>query len=100
MHHKATNEFHARNGNHFSLFGFIIFSIKRNFIFVNRNDSGIRDGNTIGIASEIFNGVSVSVEGFFDFGIPVDGIKRIFEFVPAVMISKLLARLRKMQFIL
>ena len=99
MHHKATNEFHAGNGNYFLLFGFIILGMKRNFSFINGNDSGIRDSNTIGIASKIFNGISISVEGFFDFGIPVYGIKIVLEFVPCIMVAKFLAGFRKKQFI-
>ena len=91
MHHKATNEFHAGNGNYFLLFGFIILGMKRNFFFINGNDSGIRDSNAIGIASKIFNGISISVEGFFDFGIPVNGLKFVLEFVPGIMVAKFFA---------
>ena len=91
MHHKATNEFQTGNGNHFSLFGFIIPDMKRNSLFIDGNDSGISDGNAIGIAPEVFDSISVSVEGFLDFGIPVYGIKLVLEFVPCIMVAKFLA---------
>ena len=91
MHHKATNEFHAGNGNYLLLFGFIILGMKRNFFFINGNDSGVSNGNAVGIPTEIFNGISISVEGFFDFGIPVNGVKFVLEFVPGIMVAKFFA---------
>lgn len=59
----------------FLLVGSIIFSMKRNFFLVDRNNSCIRDSNAIGIASKIFNGISITIDSFFDLGIPVCGIK-------------------------
>lgn len=91
MHHKTTNEFHAGDGNHFLLLAFVIFGAKSNVFFINGKDSGIGDGNAIGIAAEIFNGISVSVEGLFNLGIPINGIKLVFEFIPDIMVSKFLA---------
>ena len=88
MHHKSTNEFHTGNGNHFLFFGFIILGMKRNFFFINGNDSGVSNGNAVGIPTEIFNRVSISVEGFFDFDIPVNGVKFVLEFVPGIMVSR------------
>ena len=95
MHHKATNEFYTGNGNHFVLFGFIILGMKRNSLFIDGNDSGIRDGNAIGIAPEVFNGISVSIEGLLDFSIPVNGIKLVLEFVPGIMVAKFMTRFGK-----
>lgn len=99
MHYESTDKFHIGKSNNLLLVGSIIFSMKRNFFLVNRNNSCIRDSNAIGIASKIFNGISVTVESFFDFGIPVCGIKFVLEFVPCIMVVQLFAWFRKIQFI-
>lgn len=88
MHHKTADEFSTGNSDHCLLIGFIISGMERNFVLSNRDDSGIGNGNAVGIASEIFNGISISVEGFFDLSIPVNGIERIFECIPVVMIAE------------
>ena len=91
MHHKPTDEFHTGNSNYFFLFGFIILGTKRNFLFINGKDSGIGDSNAIGITTEVFDGISISVEGFLDFSIPVDGIELVLKFVPGIIVAKFLA---------
>lgn len=88
MHHKTADKFNTGNSDHCLFIGFIISGMERNFVLSNRDDPGIGDGNSVGIASEIFNGISISVEGFFDLSIPVNGIERIFECIPVVMIAE------------
>ena len=89
MHHESTDKLLTGKSKNLLLVGSIIFRMKRNFFFVNRNNSCIRDSNAIGIASKIFNGISITVESFFDFGIPVCGIKFIIEIVPCIMVAQL-----------
>ncbi len=88
MHHKTADEFDTGNCDHCLFIGFIISGMERNFVLSNRDDSGIGNGNAVGISSEIFNGISISVEGFFDLSILVNGIERIFECIPVVMIAE------------
>lgn len=88
MHHKTADEFNTGNRDHCLLIGFIISGMERNFFSADRDYPGIGNGNAVGIASEIFNGISISVEGFFDLSIPVNGIERIFECIPVVMIAE------------
>ena len=88
MHHKTTDKFNTGNSDHCLFIGFIISGMERNFVLSNRDDPGIGDGDAVCIASKIFNGISVAIEGFFDLSIPVNGIKRIFECIPVVIIAE------------
>ena len=88
MHHKTADEFSTGNSDHCLFIGFIISGMERNFVLSNRDDPGIGNGNAVCTASKIFNGISVAIEGFFDLSIPVNGIERIFECIPVVMIAE------------
>lgn len=71
-------------------FGFARFfpsGRKSDCIFGNRKDPAVGNGNLMGIASKIFNGISKAVKGFLNVGTPVHFIKPVFPFSPVIGIS-------------
>ena len=75
MSEKFANKFYTGNRKGLLDTGFIITSQERDHISINRNDSGIGDGDPVGIASKIFNGVAVAIEGLFDKAVPIVSVK-------------------------
>ena len=49
-----------------------------------RNDSAVRDGNLVGIAPKIFDGISKTVEGLFNIRTPVFLIEGVFISIPRI----------------
>ena len=50
---------------------------KSNLIFGNRKNSAVGDGDFVGVASQIFDGITKAVKGFLNVGTPVLFIKVI-----------------------
>ncbi len=80
----------------FGLTGLLSYGGKNNRIIRNRKDPAVGDGNPVGIAPEVFNGIAKAVKGLLDVGAPVCFIKSVFPFFPviSVRIRKLLEDFR------
>lgn len=70
---------------------------KSKLILRNGKDPAVRDGDPVGIASQIFNGITKTIEGFFDVRTPVFFIKPVFPFFPAARITQFFTGRRKKQ---
>lgn len=53
----------------------------------NRNDSAVRDSNLVGIAPEIFNRITKTIEGLFNIRTPVFLIEGVFKSIPTKELS-------------
>ena len=62
---------------------------KRNMLVIYRKDTGVPDGDFVGISSKVFHRIPEAVEGFFDAGAPVFFIKGIAQFGPFIRIPEL-----------
>lgn len=62
-------------------------------------NSGVCNCNSVGITSKVFNGIAVTIEGFFDFSIPIDGIETVPEFIPLVTVTKFLTGFWEIEFV-
>ena len=63
---------------------------KSNRIFGNRKDPAVGDSDLVGVASQIFDGITKAVKGFLNVRTPVLFIKVIFPIFPAIGITELL----------
>ena len=68
------------------------------FCFCHREDPAVGDGDLMGIAPQVFNGISKTIEGFFGLRAPVFIIQGFLKFIPFIMIPEFFAGRRKRQF--
>ena len=61
---------------------------ERDILPVKVKNTAVRDGNLMGIASKVFDGIAKAVKGFLDIRAPVHFIELIFQFLPVTGISK------------
>lgn len=55
---------------------------ERHFCFRNRKDAVVRNGNPVGVAPKIFDGIAKPVKSLFDIRAPVFAIQAVFETLP------------------
>ena len=84
MHHKSSDKFYAGECNRFFLAGFVILCRKGHIVIVNLHDSGVCDGDAIGITTKIFDCVAITVKGFLDFNVPVQRVELILQLIPVM----------------
>ena len=61
---------------------------KSDLLFIDRKDTAVRNGNLVGISSEIFHRIAKSMESFFYVRAPFLSIKEIAEFRPFIGIPE------------
>ena len=83
MHQEASDKLSmAESDLPFWIPGFPATCRERNLCFRNGKDPVVGDSNPVGIASQIFDGVTKPVEGFFDVRAPVFPVKIVFKSFP------------------
>ena len=83
MHQEAPDKLSmAESDLPFWIPGFPATCRESNLCFRNGKDPVVGDGNPVGIASQIFDGVTKPVEGFFDVRAPVFPVKVVFKSFP------------------
>ena len=86
MHHDPVDELCIGNGDLFDTTVFIVFCRKSYIGFIHFKYTGIRDCNAVGISSEIFNGISKTIEGFLYIGAPLFPLEGITQFIPDITV--------------
>lgn len=59
---------------------------KSRFRLCDREDPAVRNGDPVGVASQIFNGIAEPVESLFYIRAPVFFIQTVFKFIPAIRV--------------
>ena len=88
MPEKAADELRTRNHKDLLDSGFIITSLERFHISVNRENSGIGDSDLMGIAPKIFNGIAFTIEGLLDEAVPIHIVELVAEELPLNRVLK------------
>lgn len=95
MHQKAADELLVFQGDIALFAGFVILCREGDMGLVYRADAAVSNSNPVGVASQVFDGISGAIEGFFDVGTPFLPVKAIPEFVPCMVASQFFARRRE-----
>ena len=95
MHHEPSHE--LLTGKHERLFLIVpVVFIREGHLRVgNRKDSGIGDGDAVGVPTEVLNGVSLSVEGLLDVDVPLFLIEAVAEGSPFIGVPEIQAGIGK-----
>ena len=92
MHQKAADEFRVLQCDRPQGFSRPPAPCRKSGVcFRDRQDPAVGDGDLMGIAAEVLNGVPKAIEGFFYVRAPVLIVKRIPEFSPMVRVPQLFA---------
>lgn len=86
MHEKPADEFCMFQYYIFHCTGFIVPGRKSNRCLCYFFDTAVSDGNTVCIATEIFDRISKAIESFFDIWTPLFFIEPVFELLPFIVV--------------
>lgn len=86
MHKKTPDKFRMLQGYFFHSTCFIVTCRKGNGVFCYFFDTAVGDGNAVGIAAKILNGIAKTIKGFLDIGTPFFYIEPVLKFLPFIMI--------------
>ena len=89
MHQITADEFNVFQRNHSAQFtGLFPPGRKNDLLFIDRKDTTVRNGNLVGISSEIFHRITKSMKNFFYVRTPYLSVKEIAEFRPFIGIAE------------
>lgn len=96
MHQITSDEFDVFESDHPArLTGFFTSGRKSDLLSIDRKDAAVRDGDLVGISSEISDRIARSIESLFDVRTPVLPVKSVFESFPSIRILQCCAGRRK-----
>lgn len=96
MHQITPDEFRVVQGNlTFWLPRLFPSGSKGNLILCNGKNPVVGDGDSVGITSQILDGIAKPMKGFLDIGAPVLFIKMVLPFLPVIRIPQLFTGRRK-----
>ncbi len=98
MHQITADEFNVFQRNHSAQFtGLFPPGRKNDLLFIDRKDTTVRNGNLVGISSEIFHRITKSMKNFFYVRTPYLSVKEIAEFRPFIGIAEFITESGKKQ---
>ena len=81
MHEESSDKFLMLKGERFFRGGFVVFHPKGNRCLTDLKDSGVADGDPVGISPQVLNHMIRTFERFFEVGNPFCGIELCQELV-------------------